>query len=105
LGLLRSAAGEFGNERRAELSASLTAVLGKEEHKIAQWLQARALDHLAATLLGTDHSSLGKDGEVSGEGALGQPCRFDQLTGREAIWLMPDEQPESLQSRRVRERC
>jgi len=57
--------GKFGHERLAKLCATVTAILGKKQHQVAQGLDIRPLDHLPPPLLGYDEASADEDREVT----------------------------------------
>jgi hypothetical protein len=61
---LRSAAGEFGNQRLAKIGPALAAVFGKEDHQCAELIDVGALDEVTPPLLGPDESSLRENGKM-----------------------------------------
>src|SRR3989344_113394 len=102
-GSRRSAAGKFGEKWFAKFGAALATVLRKEEHQTAQRVDVGSLYLLPPKLLGLYETGFGEHGEMRREGALRETRCVNKLPGRQAFRLMPGEQAEGLETRRMSE--
>jgi hypothetical protein len=100
-GLVPSAAGEFGEQWFAQLRAALATVLRKEEHQFPECVDIGTLYLLPALLLGFDETRFGEHSEMRREGALRETRSVDKLASRQAFRLVPHQQAERLETRRM----
>jgi hypothetical protein len=91
-----SAAGEFGEQRLAQIGAPAAAVLRKEEHQRSESANLGTLDLLPALLLSPDQPRLGQNGEVRRECTLGKPTRLHECTGGQPVGLVRHEPAEGV---------
>ena len=81
----------------------MATVLRKEEHQFSECVDIGSLYLLPPELLGFYETGFGEYGEMRREGALRETRSVDKLPGRQTFRLMPNEQAEGFEARRMRE--
>jgi hypothetical protein len=87
---------EFSQQRLAQFSAALAAVLEQEQHQRLEAVQVCPVDDRAAATLRTDQAGAGQDPEVRRHGVGGNHEGVRDLTGGQTLRFMPNQEAESL---------
>jgi hypothetical protein len=99
-----AARGEIGDERRAYVGATATAVLKQEQSDFTEPGEIGTVDDRAAVPLPDDQTRAGENGEMRRHGVLRYRHKACHFARRNAFWLPLDQQPEGVQPRRLGER-
>jgi hypothetical protein len=81
----------------------LATVLCKEEHQLPEGVYIGSLYLLPAELPGFYETGFGQQSEMRRKGALRETRRVDEFAGRQTFRLVPDQQAEGLETRRMGE--
>jgi hypothetical protein len=102
--LPRAARGEIGKERRAYVRTTPAAILEKEQRDFAESGEIGAVYDGTTLPLSNNQTRAGKNGEMRRHGVLRNSNEAGEFACRNALRLSLDQQPESVQSRRLGER-
>ena len=81
----------------------MATVFRKEEHQFSERVDIGSLYLLPPELLGFYETRFGQHSEMRREGALRETRSVNKLAGRQTFRLMPDEQAEGFEARRMGE--
>ena len=95
---------EIGDERRANIGTTATAVLKQEQRDFAEPREIGAVDDRAALPLPINQTRAGEHGEMRRHGVLRHCHEAGQLPSGNAFRFSLDQQPERVEPRWLRER-